>query len=171
MKTDFIFDMETGDPDDFLTLILLLGHPRVNLKAVTVTPGTRGQVGLVKWACKQFDAQIPVGSFNPTSDKNCVSSWHYNTFGNIPEARPADLGGVVLKDMCDEHTILVTGAPLKNVGAAMDLGFTAMELVAQGGFAGEGVIPQERQLPKFKGKVTCPTYNLNGDSKSALRVL
>ena len=34
---DVVWDMETGDPDDFLTLLLLLGHPQVNLKAVTVT--------------------------------------------------------------------------------------------------------------------------------------
>ena len=33
-----IWDMETGDPDDFLTLVLLAGHPRVDLKAVTITP-------------------------------------------------------------------------------------------------------------------------------------
>ena len=30
---DIIYDMETDDPDDFLTLLLLLGHPQVNLKA------------------------------------------------------------------------------------------------------------------------------------------
>jgi len=73
--------------------------------------------------------------------------------------------------MCDEHTILVTGGPLKNVGVAMDLEFKVGELVAQGGFAGDGVVPLDKQLPKFRGMATCPTYNLNGDPKSALRVL
>ena len=154
MKTDFVFDMETGDPDDFLTLIMLLGHPRVNLKAVTVTPRTKGQVGLVKWACDQFSRQLPIGSFNPLHDKNCVSAWHYNTFGNIPESNATGPGGAILREMCDKDTILVTGGPLKNVGVAMDLGFTAKELIAQGGFAGDGVVPQDKQLLKFKGKVT-----------------
>lgn len=42
-KIDVIWDMETADPDDFITLLLLLGHPLVNLKAVTVTPGTKDQ--------------------------------------------------------------------------------------------------------------------------------
>lgn len=37
---DIVWDMETGDPDDFITLLLLLGHPRVNLLGVTITPGT-----------------------------------------------------------------------------------------------------------------------------------
>lgn len=30
----FVFDMETSDPDDFLTLLLLLGHPEVQWHAV-----------------------------------------------------------------------------------------------------------------------------------------
>lgn len=97
MKIDIVFDMETGDPDDFLTLVLLLGHPKVNLKAVTVTPGTKGQVGVIKWACQQFNRQIPIGSFNPLCEKNCVSNWHYNVLGNIPEALPTGPGGNILK--------------------------------------------------------------------------
>ena len=41
----------------------------------------------------------------------------------------------------------------------------------QGGFAGAGVVPEDRQLEKFRGLVTCPSYNLNGDVKSALAVI
>lgn len=37
---DLILDMETGDPDDFFTLCFLLSHPRVQLRAVTLYPGT-----------------------------------------------------------------------------------------------------------------------------------
>jgi pyrimidine-specific ribonucleoside hydrolase len=33
------------------------------------------------------------------------------------------------------------------------------------------VVPRDRQLDKFKGMTTCPTYNLNGDPASALEVL
>lgn len=50
---DVVWDMETGDPDDFLTLLFLIGHPNVNLKAVTVTPGTL-ENGIAKRA-KQAD--------------------------------------------------------------------------------------------------------------------
>lgn len=171
IKKDFILDMETSDPDDFLTLLLLLGHPKVNLKAVTITPGTEEQVGLVKWACKLFNKDLSIGSFCPTHDKKCVSDWHYNNFGKIPKAKATDLGCVILKEMCNEQTLLVTGAPLKNIGAAIDLGFVLNDIVIQGGFAGEGVVPQDKQLPKFKGRTTCPTYNLNGDSQSALKLL
>lgn len=41
-----VWNMGTGDPDDFLTLLWLADHPGVDLCAVTVTPGTRAQIGL-----------------------------------------------------------------------------------------------------------------------------
>jgi len=170
--TDIVLDMETGDPDDFLTLLLLLGHPRANLKAVTVTPGTTEQIGLVRWACKQLGKpEMPIGSFDPNRKKDCVSKWHYDVYGQIAPCEPDGLGGVILKSVCNQSTTLVTGAPLRNLGLAMDLGFEVGKWVAQGGFAGEGVVPREKQLEKFKGVVICPTYNLNGDPKSALRAL
>ncbi|HEU4536193.1 MAG TPA: hypothetical protein VFS00_18845, partial [Polyangiaceae bacterium] len=102
----------------------------------------------------------------------CVSSWHYEAYGQAPPSRDAAPGAEVLRESCDDATTLVTGGPLKNLGAALKLpGFRLGRLVAQGGFAGEGVVPPERQLPKFRGRVTCPTYNLNGDPKAALAAL
>lgn len=187
---DVVWDMETSDPDDFLTLLLLLGHPQVNLKAVTVTPGTPDQVGVVRRALEWFGRTIPVGAHNldhqPRSIREgrepgegrhgprgvCVSSWHYHAFGPMPASRDAAPGGEVLHAHCDESTTLITGAPLKNLGAAMQLpGFRVGRLVVQGGFAGEGVVPPERQLEKFRGLVTCPTFNLGGDPRSAKAAL
>ena len=187
---DVVWDMETGDPDDFLTLLFLLGHPDVNLKAVTVTPGTPDQVGVVRRALEWFDRRIPVGAHNldhlPPSSRAgdgpgvgrhgprgvCVSSWHYKAYGDMPPSRDAVPGGELLHAVCDDSTTLITGAPLKNLGAAMQRpGFRLGRLVAQGGFAGEGVVPPALQLAKFRGKVTCPTYNLNGDPGSAVAAL
>lgn len=176
-EIDAVWDMETGDPDDFLTLLLLLGHPLVNLKAVTVTPGTPDQIGLVRHALSWFSLNIPVGAFNIEHDKVCVSKWHYKAYGQISASRDAEPGDQVLLQYCDDTTTLITGGPLKNLGAALELAkvtgreFKLGRLVAQGGFAGEGVIPSDKQLDKFKGEQTCPTYNLNGDRKSALAVL
>ncbi len=167
-----VFDMETHDPDDFLTLLLLLGHPQVNLKAVTITPGSPFQVALVRRALSWFDADIPVGAHNLQRYKGCVSSWHYHAYGLTGPSLDARPGGEVLFEACDLDTTLVTGAPLKNLGAAMAIpGFELGRWVAQGGFAGEGVIPRERQLAKFKGMTTCPTFNLNGDPRAAIRAL
>ncbi|WP_434421721.1 hypothetical protein [Nannocystis pusilla] len=64
---DVVWDMETGDPDDFLTLLLLLGHPQVNLKAVAVTPGTPDQVGVVRRALEVVRPRHPGRRAQPRS--------------------------------------------------------------------------------------------------------
>jgi len=171
---DAVWDMETGDPDDFLTLLLLADHPAVRLRAVTVTPGTPDQIGLVRWALQRLGkADLPVGAFDLERDKQCVSAWHYRVYGNIPPSRDAAPAVEVLLAVCNASTTLITGAPLRNLGAAIrsDRGLTLGRLVAQGGFAGEGVVPPELQLPKFAGMTTCPSYNLNGDPSAALLAL
>jgi inosine-uridine nucleoside N-ribohydrolase len=175
---DVVWDMETQDPDDFLTLLLLLGHPDVNLKAVTVTPGSAQQIGVVRAALGWFGRELPVGAHNLDHPKACVSGWHHAAYGEMPPSRQADPAAEVLLRHCDATTTLITGGPLKNAGAALRLDaerggnlFQVGRLVAQGGFAGEGVVPPHRQLEKFKGLTTCPTYNLNGDPRSALAVL
>jgi inosine-uridine nucleoside N-ribohydrolase len=171
-KLNVVWDMETQDPDDFITLLLLLGHPQINLKAVTVTPGSQHQIGLVRRALDWFGVKIPVGANNLNHPKECVSSWHYRAYGEAATSKDAEPGGEVIFRECDKSTTLITGGPLKNLGAAMKKpGFRVGRLVAQGGFAGEGVVPRERQLEKFKGLTTCPTFNLNGDPGSALAAL
>jgi len=160
--------METGDPDDFLTLLLLLGHPRVNLKAVTVTPGAADQIGLVRRALTWFGRDIPVGAFDINHLKSCVSAWHFRTFGKVPPSRDAEPAPELLRRVCDAKTTLLTGGPPKNLGGALALpGFTLGCWVGQGGFAGEGVVPEERQLPKFKGQTSCPSFNFDGALKAA----
>src|SRR5205085_7178627 len=102
--------------------------------------------GLVRRAVNDwFGRNIPIGANNLDHPKPCVSSWHYRAFGEAPPSRDAEPGGEVLLRCCNERTTLITGAPLKNLGAAMRLGgFKLGRLVAQGGFAGEGVVPPER---------------------------
>lgn len=186
-KKRIIFDMETGDPDDALTLALLCGHPGVNLVAVTVTPGTPHQIGVVRHILQHLGKDIPVGAFNLAhadgQDKNCVSPWHYKTFGDIPPSQDAEEGWKVLYAHWHGDVTLVTGGPLKNVGAVLAngnkedrrRGIRSMNghfygnLVIQGGFAGDNIVPEADRLPKFQGRITCPTWNLNGDPESALR--
>jgi len=175
---NIVWDMETNDPDDFLTLLLLAGHREVNLKAVTVLPGSPAQIGLVRHALREwFRLEIPVGAHNLKGAKAAVSPWHYVAYGDIPpslEARPA---AEVLLEQCDSETTLITGAPLTNLRNAIHRGdtisrpFVVGRLVAQGGFAGEGVVPPELQLEKFKGLAAVPTFNLMGDTKGAALAL
>ena len=42
---NIIFDMETGDPDDVLTLLLLASHPNVSLRADAWSPFFGLEVG------------------------------------------------------------------------------------------------------------------------------
>ena len=176
-RIPMVWDMETQDPDDFLTLLLLLGHPRVDLKAVTITPGTPAQIGVVKHGMHLMGKDIPVGAYDRNYPKDCVSPWHYRAYGECKPDGEAEYGPELILRICDQSTTMVTGAPLKNLGAAIALGIregTPLRLgrlYAQGGFAGEGVVPPEKQLPKFKGRTTCPTFNLNGDPRSAFDVL
>ncbi|MFO0554766.1 MAG: nucleoside hydrolase [Polyangiaceae bacterium] len=181
---DILFDMETSDPDDFITLLLLLGHPRVNLVGVTITPGTPDQVAVVRRALAWFERDLPIGVFDlehtprgePKPGRHgargvCVSSWHYAAYGDMPPSRDAVPAPVLLRELATEDVTLVTGAPLKNLGAALALpGFQLGQVYVQGGFAGDGVVPPEDQLPKFRGRTTCPSFNLNGAPKAALAV-
>ena len=189
MKTKIIFDMETGDPDDVLTLALLATHPWADLVAVTVTPGSPDQIGVVRHVLGLVGRQdllekgLTIGSFNLDHPKSCVSDWHYKAFGPIPPSVNARQGWDVLVDYWDSDVTLVTGGPLKNVGKYLQMiderpAWVKDHLwlngpgtiVLQGGFAGSGVVDDVDQLEKFKGMVTCPTYNLNGDPKSAKAV-
>lgn len=174
MKT--IWEMETGDPDDYLTLLFLIGHPQVELIGVNVNPGSWDQVSVVKQAFKRFGVQnVPVGAHleqDDTTDR--VSGWHYKTVGLDRTRVAPDMNGAELLDsLYAEDVTLITGSPLKNVGKFLRE-FTPRKLgriIVQGGFAGEGVVPSENQLEKFSGLEHVPTYNLNGDPKSALLVV
>src|SRR5258708_36226525 len=176
---NIVWDMETDDPDDFLTLLFLAGHPRVNLKAVTVLPGSPEQIGLITFALREwFQLDIPVGAHNLNSPKPSVSQWHYDAYGKIAPSRDATPAAEVLIAYCDSDTTLLTGAPLTNLRSAINFStpplhqqFKVRRVVAQGGFAGEGVVPPELQIEKFKGMTTYPTHNLIVDSKATKVVL
>jgi len=61
---------------------------------------------------------------------------------------------------------------LHNLGAALRMdGFQLGRWVAQGGFAGKGVVPAEKQMDKFKGMEVCPTWNFCGNIPAAQAAL
>jgi pyrimidine-specific ribonucleoside hydrolase len=59
-KLNLLFDMETADPDDAMTLCLLANHSKVNLRAVTVMLGTDEQIGLAKYVLKETGLDVQV---------------------------------------------------------------------------------------------------------------
>lgn len=172
-----VFDMETGDPDDILTLLLLGAHRSVELRAVTITPGSHEQVAVVRWILRRMGlARVRLGAQDwpaNAAKKNCMQGRFYRSFGQLPDGEPAcEPADQVLLDCCDQGTTLLTGAPLHNLGAALRFeGFRLGRWVAQGGFAGEGVVPRHLQMAKFAGKATCATWNFNGNVEAARAAL
>jgi pyrimidine-specific ribonucleoside hydrolase len=43
--------------------------------------------------------------------------------------------------------------------------------VAQGGFAGDNVVPEQHRLAKFAGRSTCESFNFGGDKRATLAAL
>lgn len=169
---DIIWDMETSDPDDVMTLCLLMSHPKVRLCAVTVVPGTNEQIGLVKMLLAEAGLQIPVGSCKPHTPKNCVAPFYKQWLGNFPDQNPDGIGADVITETLEKYpqATILTGAPLRNFSIIATT-LQSERWVAQGGFAGDNVVPEAYRLDKFKGKNTCATFNFNGEPKAALDML
>ncbi len=173
---DVIYDMETSDPDDAMTLCLLAGHSKVNLRAVTVTPGSPDQVNLIKYILRFFDKEeLPVGVRTPGYSKSAVSQFHYTWLGNNDKWKvKTDCNLPAVKVLQETFTyfpecVLLTGAAVSNLRALLEQ-YPELQLsrwVAQGGFAGDEVVPPEFRLTKFAGRNTCPTFNFNGDVPGA----
>lgn len=173
-----LFDMETGDPDDILSLYLLLGHPSVEVVAVTIHPGTPDQIGLIREVLADMQVpHIPVGYHNINHEKICVSRWYYkNGFQVVPSTDAVPAGQLIL-DLTTSATTIVTGGPLTNIASAIRLGqrqnkpFQPLKLTIQGGYAGCNIVPDSIALEKFRGLVEQHTYNLGGNREAAYTVL
>jgi pyrimidine-specific ribonucleoside hydrolase len=170
------FDMETNDPDDALTLCLLATHPAVTLTAVSVNPGTRAQLGIVRRLLAELDCSgVPVGARDPNADGDKVSEFHRTWLGAVPDAEPDGPAHAILARAIEAEpsTVLLCGAPLHNVRALTrehpDL--QVARLVVQGGFAGDNLVPPERRLAKFDGRTMSESHNLSANKKAAQAVL
>ena len=170
-----VWDMETGDPDDAMTLCVLATHPRVDLLGVTVFPGGQDQVGLAKDILSLLGrSDVPVGAGQPKKAGDRVGGFYRKWLGDIEPSLPDGTAVEVI------HTALRLGATHLITGAALTNPYQAMlswdgeffdNWTCQGGFAGDNVVPPQHRLPKFAGRVTCPTFNLNGDVKAALALI
>lgn len=161
------FDMETQDPDDVMTLAILATHPWAELVGVSLVPGGRDQVGLVHHVLGLLGrSNVPVGG-DPTRTKPCVSAFHDKWLGRH-EADVTVHARTVLDVTAEMGATLLTGGPLRNFAENVT---RHPRWVAQGGFAGDSVVPPEHRLPKFEGRETCPTFNFNGAPQAALAML
>ncbi|MFD5748775.1 nucleoside hydrolase [Streptomyces sp. NPDC127033] len=167
--------METRDPDDVLTLCLLATHSAVQLAAVTVNPGTLAQIGLVRTVLARLGVNAPVGARVAHHSGDAVSPFHRTWLGETATARPDAVAHELLARILTEKpdSVLLTAAPLHNFRLLLrnHTEVTVQCWVAQGGFAGDNVVPQEDRLPKFAGLNTCESYNFGHDAKGAIAAL
>jgi pyrimidine-specific ribonucleoside hydrolase len=173
-----LYDMETQDPDDLFALAILASHPRVRLRAVCLTPGGLHQTDLIRHVLKTLrKSDVPIGSFDLTYAKDPVGAWWRQFLGDIPYEGGVEpqVGWEVYDQTLSEYPdlVVITGAAPKNLGAFLRVYDVSRieRWVAQGGFAGDSVVPPEHRLDKFAGRETCATFNFNGDPKSALLAL
>ena len=166
----WILDIETSDPDDVMMLLLAAAHPQIGAKlvAVTVTPGSREQVSLVRWVLREVGLleTVRIGARDwpiNAGKSGARQGQFYDAFGSLPTSdADCEPAATVLGEMCSDDVTLVTGAPVYNLQDAILAfpgNFRLGRWVAQGGFAGEGVVPAELQMDKFRGMTRCATWN------------
>ena len=169
------FDMETRDPDDALTLCLLATHPAVELAAVTVNPGARAQLGVVREILGRLGAaDVPVGSRDPASTADALSSFHHEWLGDPGPAEPDGAAHDVLAAAVSAPgTVLVCGAPLHNVRDLLLRHAEAIvdRAVLQGGFAGDNLVAVEDRLLGFAGRTATESHNFGANKRATLVVL
>lgn len=164
-----LFDMETGDPDDLITLLMLLANPDVQLRGVTCWQGSPIQIGLINHVLKLANIDIPVGGLNEPEPKE-LSAYYTDVVGSWSNAlamkNPTEVFKQVLKDYPD--TKFLTGAPLTNLGEFVNSNPEVItSMTTQGGYLGALV---SEPLDKFKGKKSIRTYNLTNDTDAFTKV-
>lgn len=130
-------------------------------------------MGVVKHVLDRLGRRdVPVGFGATKGEKNRVSGFHYDWLGAVG---PGTADGTSVEVLCaavrastDLH--LVTGAALTGPAEALraDPDLRIPTWTCQGGFVGDNLMPEDLRLPKFAGRLTCPSFNVNGDPRAAL---
>lgn len=158
---DIIFDMETGDPDDLITLLLLLINPNVNLKGITCYKGSTLQIGLIQHVLNLAEKEIPVGGWNTEEPKE-LSPYYKDVVGIWKSQKAVYTPVEIFKKTISEETRVLTGAPLTNLKIVLEKlpNLKINNMVTQGGYLG-GLVKE--LLPKFNNIKEIRTYNLTSD--------
>lgn len=158
-----IFDMETGDPDDLITLLMLLNNPDINLKAVTCYEGSPVQIGLIEHVINLSGKNIPVAGWN--SENKELNNYYAQVVGTWKPSNSKITPVELLTKELTEDTYLLTGAPLTNIAAFLKENPHRIieRMTTQGGYLGD-LVPEEKRLEKFKNRKSIRTYNLTNDT-------
>ncbi len=118
MVINVVYDMDTGDPDDIIALLFLLGHKKVNLRLITLYPGSNFQVGLIKHILSLLGKEeIPIGCFKLDDQKSHVSSILIKMYGEFKPIEPDGIGRELMIDFYKNfpNGISINTAPLGNL--------------------------------------------------------
>lgn len=173
-KIPFHFDMETADPDDSMTLVMLATHPKVHLASVSVHPGGKDQIGFVRRVLQILDREdVRIGSGIPKNSASRVSGFYRDWIGKFEDSEADDTAAKIMTETLHQFPdcTLLTGAALTNPHSLWETGVFFDRWFCQGGFAGDNIVPKEHRLEKFNGKLTCATFNLNGNPLAAEKLL
>lgn len=175
MERDLIIETDVGrDADDFFAICYLASVPGVRIRAITVSPGDKDQISVAKFLVSKLGLDCPVGSAKPAREQSSVGGVHPHVLARHgwPERMAADgRGADVIRETLASHpdADLLCIGPLQSVGPFLRENPNAKirRAVMQGGFCGYHIHRPTNPLSKFEGLVTCPTFNLGGDKKSA----
>lgn len=171
-----IIETDLGrDPDDFFALCYLFaaGAP---VSAITISPGDPDQVAIARLLLRELNLNIPVGVGRTGRSSTSSGGMHYamlDRYG-MPRAASHDGSGEALIAAAAEKGTpeLFAIGPLESAGAYLLQGGTFTRATMQGGFLGYHLHTHEvERLPKFEGKETVATFNLNGNLKGAEALL
>lgn len=165
------------DPDDFFA-ICYLHAAGVDIKTILISPGDPDQIAIAKLLCKELGLDIPIGASKLDREKNSSGSIHHDLLNkyNYPMQQKADgLGVDILKDIVknDPDCELFIMGPVSSLGEFLirnpNIEFSRATM--QGGYLPYHLHTPMNPEPKFFGKASMPTFNMNGDREGAVAFL
>jgi pyrimidine-specific ribonucleoside hydrolase len=179
---NLIIETDLGnDPDDFFAILWLISVG-VNIRAVTIVPGSPEQIAIAQAIRKECGLDFPIG--NGKSQKTGVVNvdvlrkyfpkrWEHLWDGcnGHPDAEGHKVVEKTLEKYPDCELFVI--GPCTNLGKYIQANpqRTFTRATMQGGFCGYELHWPNVQLDKFQGLKWCPTFNLNGDRPRALAFL
>lgn len=182
------------DPDDFFAICYLVAAG-VDIRAITLVPGSSYQVRLARMLTKELKLDIPIGAskFDPkkflslsqgfasdpnTSEDGADGGIHLDLLKKYGTNKftSADMSGyeIVRDEVKYGNCDLFVIGPATSIGKAFNdyPDLKANKLLMQGGFLAYDQNPTTiTQLDKFKETNYQPSFNFNGDRRAIKTIL
>ena len=175
-----ITDTSSRDIDDTLLLMLVASDPRFDIACVTVTPGSREQIQVVRCILHLAGKSTPLppigatdwGNKKPEKVKICKNARYLldlnEEYAIQASADFSDIqdAGELLAKHCGKNTTVITGSTLENLASALSWWELKQEgdifckrWIGQGGFVSDTHVPNNFRGGTLGGD-TCTSYNL-----------